>query len=568
MQIESRELARENAMNERELEDPTLDRAEKDQLKEKLLDCVDTFLDAFSLTEIDGRHAGEILSLCRAWTQFVSHPTQKQKLELWETLDRDRLQRLFDVQANPPSSLKIDKLDSVNDGITLNNQIVAFKNEKIQINFNFDTQRDATAFSTENWQVGIFYRGAEVIPPWTCDSPRGTHNLTFEGSDINSQNFKLRFPLKLRLLRDGNEEASCAFHANFCGPERPGLVVLEGSSLDVFDLGDAPDLDQGTVESIQCSLSLSILLESAATNPPVVKLDGKSRDLKETILPSRFFKDSRKIGPAQLNVPRSLLEISQDNLSCSINLTAEEDRIESQFTIENELRSLVSQPKIRNRDLKDLLNLFEGESTKPWALGGLNTGNRSLSRLADLMSGQNGWKPVIADLASIDFETDTTALLNYIGRDVRKFHNIGEELSPDLVELHATYVNSRWECIKFINDHFEELDTHLYAYAPVFIRPKEDEVSDLIQKYLEAYEAILAKLKEKLESDSLTRTDLDHVIHGPRSTQVFKPKYSRNFFLMGPWHPMVLCKRFLSQRMLFLAGKRYTTTNPDTPSMF
>ena len=96
MQIESRELARENAMNERELEDPTLDRAEKDQLKEKLLDCVDTFLDAFSLTAIDGRHAGEILSLCRAWTQFESHSTKK--LELWETLDRDRLQRLFDVQ--------------------------------------------------------------------------------------------------------------------------------------------------------------------------------------------------------------------------------------------------------------------------------------------------------------------------------------------------------------------------------------------------------------------------------------------------------------------------------------
>jgi hypothetical protein len=562
LQIGSRELARENATDDPELDDQTLGRAEKDQLKEKLLGCVDTFLDAFSLTAIDGRHAGEILSLCRAWTQFVSDPTQK--LELWETLHRDRLQRFFEVQANVPSSLQIDKLDPGNDGITLNKQIVAFKNETIQVDFTFDTKRDPAAFSAENWQVGIFYRGTEVITPWTCDNPRGTHNLTFEGADINSPNFKLCFPLKLRLLRDGNEEASCGFHTIFCGPERPGLVVLEGSSLDVFDLSDNPDLDQGTVESIQGALSLSILLEQAATNPPVVKLDYKSRDLKETTLPSRTFKDSRKIGPAQLNVPRSLLEISQDNLSSSISLSAQEDRTECEFTIENELRSLIAQAKIKNRDLKNLLNLFDGVSTTPWALGGLDSGNRNLSRLADLMSGQNGWKPVIADLESIDFETEKTALLNYLGRNVRRFANIGEELSPDLVELHATYVESRWECIKFLNDHFEELDTHpLYAYAPVFIRPKEDEVSDLIQKYLEAYEAILAKLKEKFESDSLTRTDalimssMDRVVHRSASQNTVG-----NFFLMGPWHPMVLCKRFLSQRMLFLAGKRYTTTKP------
>ena len=63
--------------------------------------------------------------------------------------------------------LKIDKLNPGNDGITLNNQIVAFKNEKIQIDFTFDTGCDASAFSTENWQVGIFYRGTEVIPSWT-----------------------------------------------------------------------------------------------------------------------------------------------------------------------------------------------------------------------------------------------------------------------------------------------------------------------------------------------------------------------------------------------------------------
>ena len=117
----------------------------------------------------------------------------------------------------------------------------------------------------------------------------------------------------------------------------------------------------------------------------------------------------------------------------------------------------------------------------------------------------------------------------------QKVCNIEDELSPDLVELHATYVKFGWECIKFINDHFEELETHpLYAYAPVFIRLKEDEVSDLIQKYLEAYEAILAKLKEKFESGGLTRTDALIMSSMDRVAQVSKPKYSRELFLMGP----------------------------------
>ena len=76
----------------------------------------------------------------------------------------------------------------------------------------------------------------------------------------------------------------------------------------------------------------------------------------------------------------------------------------------------------------------------------------------------------------------------------------------------------------------------------------------LLANYLEAYGSILAYVgvaKRNLEWAQLfIVTHLDCIVHWDST------KLRNAFFLVGPWHPLVLAKRFMVQAALFARAYR------------
>ena len=174
------------------------------------------------------------------------------------------------------------------------------------------------------------------------------------------------------------------------------------------------------------------------------------------------------------------------------------------------------------------------------------------------MTAKDGWKPVVTNLLSKELEPIETAKpVIYLGQDTSPISRLGDEVSDELKPIVGEYCEARYSLITFFEAQVDELDSHpLYAYAPIFIANKQEAIEELLRCYLKAYNDILLLLSRKVEDSDLGRSDafilssLDRVVHKGTTGD-------GEFFLLGPWHPIVVARRYMSQRALYLAGKRY-----------
>ena len=250
-----------------------------------------------------------------------------------------------------------------------------------------------------------------------------------------------------------------------------------------------------------------------------------------------------------------------------VSLTFEAEDIErGEFTLEDELRQLLASAK-KDR-AKEILAIHTGHATDAYSrLGGLNEKSRRRIRLARCFEDRVGWRPVLADffLESDGPEEACGDFARTIrGSDASAIRSV--TLPDHALEMLRQYADRRdlfrQLVIATLQTTGAKLEHPEYAIHPFYLAEESDlrqPLEQALSEYLVAHCQLQAYVQENQKRldwpQSFVLTYLDCIVQ-------WREDASKNsFFLIGPWHPLVAAKRFLTQRALVLRAKRMVDGN-------
>ena len=232
-----------------------------------------------------------------------------------------------------------------------------------------------------------------------------------------------------------------------------------------------------------------------------------------------------------------------------------------EFTLEDELRVAILN---NTSEKKKILNNFKKSDTPLYRnLGKLERARNRIS-LAKEMTKESGWKPLIADLQKNYEYKQIDPCSTYINSVMQacpnRFANLEESfLEKKAQDLIQEYQIRRFEIIEKIKEPFNNSSkniTHpIYASHPIYIHNDSD-IPRLIQSYLDIYTNILDYVRERQNNLSFEELFvliyLDYVVH------IGEDNDPSNYLiaLQGPWHPLVITKRYMIQASLYKRGER------------
>ncbi|MDB4619119.1 hypothetical protein OAH15_00360 [bacterium] len=528
-----------------------------EEFKKELKSCIDKFLD-----EIGGRPgdsiAHGILEFSNGWVEFHS---RQERINHWRLLDRKLLKELFEVRVRANNTtLRISKLSAGTDGLSSERGIMAYDGETIKALVEYDSATTSELFAGENWQLHLKHRAA-TIETYDCEAIKGSYEFQIDSAKIQGDKSKT-IPIKLELMRNLNVESLERLEIDICSADRPKLAVIHEENWSVFDIADE-EQDSQIVDNFNKPASGKICLWEPTDKLPKVLQDDKEIKLKklDQDLPCRIFDLDQDINPAMFDGENSEFEFTHSNSKLNISFQPTMTR-NGEFTLEDELRESI----IAGKGLSKLLDIFTGKIKKPFSnLGSITESNFKLREFSKLMTRKDGWKPVIANIFSRATSITENTTLVYCGSDTNKVDWINGELEEKLKNLHSAYIANRYELIKCLESKVDgRLPVHpFYAFAPIYTEDPSREVEKLIVAYLQTYCELLETVQNLLEKDEIRRSDaftlsaMDRVVH--RGIEL-----DNEIFILGPWHPLILSRRFMVQRSLFLSasnkdkGKNYT----------
>lgn len=528
--------------------------AEKDRPDVRLsLDC---FLDGMgrnSTLEVG------LLAFHRSWGEDKGDPCH------WSRLDADLLARLFGVkeqeQAEITCTIGCDRsIISVNSRKAI---VATFVGEKIQFSINYAIPGDQ--FAAEPWKVQILHRQKSLAER---DLTEDRGDVVLDLATNVFENHANRIPLRVALVSGQNVRVDWKLDLHLCGEQRPGFVVVE-PGFEVVDPalpsgGEVPD------KKIDVDDPVHISLLSHSDTPSVVDENDDEVDIIETVIKGivikGIWKTSQRVDVAAAPSVQVIRTCKFGQLSAVLCFEAN-DLEKGEFTVEDELREMTAGK--REKRLKDLMGLFLGKSREPYmALGSIDKATRRRIDLAKLVTNRTGWKPLLADL--LKFEQATSGpvgdFVNHHGAiETEPFKTLS--LPEDALGPLKAYSEAR----SFVQQAVESglskgsssLEHPVYASHPIFIHDREDKTNmeSLIKNYLDAYGQVLGyleKARKNLEwSQLFVLVHLDCVVHWDAS------KLRNSFFLVGPWHPLVVAKRYMIQSALVAKAARLASGGDD-----
>lgn len=275
-----------------------------------------------------------------------------------------------------------------------------------------------------------------------------------------------------------------------------------------------------------------------------------------------IFPVSNLIGVFQLGnsidpdvVPSGLVDVSITHSNKEVNFFVEaKDITRGEYTLESEYIAQISSGG--KSSLEKLIDIFDGEVVQAYPLlGGINEQSRRLAFLAELMeSGDYKGQPILVNLhADISEPVFEFGCWNLTGYPQKEFEFISP--SAAVVEVLASYAAARKAVLAELWDGFlKDSSRPMYAAYPIFIANRTAEIEGLITEYLEQY----TRLLDFVDSNeaALDWEDL-FLLCSVDCIHFLLPKGGLSgVFLMGPWHPLVLAKRYMTQSVIHDCGRR------------
>jgi hypothetical protein len=470
----------------------------------------------------------------------------------WRNLDADRLGDIFRVK--PREKAKVTYDISCQKGILSENhkKVATFYGEKIDLFIDYEIKVET--FQEAKWAVQILYRSKKIIERLLVEN-QGHIELQLDTKNI-TERYSRKIPIRIAIVSGNDVMADVKLDLHLCGQERPAFTVIE-HSFSVFDATIADDEEPQDKKIVLSEPARVFLLNNNSVNISVRDEDNIEIILEE--LSPGILQSTQRVDLASKPSGQAIWNCKFDNLTAVICFEASDIK-KGEFTIEDELRTLISHSDSSEKRIKSLVHLFKGENAEPYPiLGKIDEAARRRIHLAKILTTHTGWKPLLTNLIeNIYFESDS------LGDFVTRLGPVeGEAFKtlafPDTaLSLIKEYIDTRTAVLDEIKSHLDTGETSsehpVYASHPIYVNNCSTKIEPLLCKYLEAYQGILAYLHtppKDLEWEHLfVLAHLDCVV------QWDKTRLRNSFFLIGPWHPLVISKRYMVQSVQYLRADR------------
>ncbi len=521
----------------------------REQVRDRVPEVVTNEAERAGVTEsldtlLDGIGSSKTLSL--GSLSFYSCWGNENDVTHWLRLDQDRLASLFSVKREGPQAqaevsyeLECQRSVIASDG----KAIATFFGEKIHVIVTYRVPEEI--LGNDSWQVCLMYRGRGLVGK-ILTSPRGTLDLMIDTSSI--ERYSRKIPLKLALLHGKDVRAEVRLALHLCGEDRPAFVVAE-SGFEVVDPTsrddeEAPDKKIETEEAVHL-----FMFYCKEESVEARDIDGERVDIVE--IERGVWRSAHRIDPSLQASGQYTCICEFDDKTAVICFEAK-DVERGEFTLEDELR--VQLMGTRDGRIKEVVDIFSGKSREQYLrLGKLNDASRRRKNLAAQMLGRFGWRPLLTDLLNLEHEKSGSIgdYISYLGNiDTAGLASIS--LPTDALELLRAYSEARNAICSIIQESIDtnpQQDHPVYASNPIFIQNNAEKIEELLVAYLKSYQNILIYLNKHYRQiewlQVFVLTYLDCIVHWGRDS------LKNAIFLVGPWHPLVLAKRYMVQSALF-----------------
>lgn len=473
--------------------------------------------------------------------------------EHWLRLTADRLKKLFEIE--PPEHTEITcqiKCDRDQAIISDDEHSIAmFYGEEIHISVSYKLpQNELNRF---NWKIRFTYR-QRVLSSKDIDLAEGNFFFKLNTADAFKR-YKSGLLLKITLISDENIRAEERLKLHLCGDGRPAFALVKPDfeivDVSVRDEDEVPDKKIETDEAVYV-----YLFSFEGEEPRFLDQNEKEQQIIE-IRHQKIWRSGDRIDPSN-QASGQVIRMCEFGKLISVICFEAKDIEKGEFTLEDELRAQITGD--RDGRIQKILPIFKGETREPYRrLGKLNDASRRRILLASDMTSERGWRPLLMNLLSSGYDRSGSIgdYVNYRGTIKASGFN-GLKLPKQAIELLQGYTLARSKIIKTIGETLDPIgnifEHPIYATHPIYLDGDAGKIEELLVQYLVAYHKILDYIQK--EKDQLEWVQLFVLIHLDSVINWDCTDLRNSIFLIGPWHPLVLTKRYMVQAALVARAQR------------
>lgn len=464
----------------------------------------------------------------------------------WRRLNAQLLADLFGVRDREKADVSYDvacQRGIIADG---SKKLATFVGEILELDVTYKIPADQ--FASGQWLVRVLNRQRVVLEQQLVETEGNVH-LEFDTASCTSS-YSRKIPLRIALVSGSDVEADARLDLHLCGEDRPAFAVVDPA----FEVVDATPANEEETPDKKLTVDEPVhlfLFSHAANDVSLYDENDEEIGLVETEMVG-VWRSAQRVDVSTEPSGLAIRVCRFGTLTAVICFEAS-DLEKGEFTLEDELRVAISGG--REKRLKDLVNLFQGQSDEPYpALGRIDDVARRRMLLAKMVTSRMGWRPLLANLLAVDYESSGSIgdFVNYLGPvEGATFQTLS--LPEDALSLLKTYSDARDAVHQEVEAVFGgktmSIEHPTYASHPVFVHERSVQMEALLKNYLDAYRGVLVYLQDKQKSLEWSQlfvlAHLDCVVHWDGS------RLRNAFFLVGPWHPLVLARRFMVQSALF-----------------
>ena len=482
-------------------------------------------------------------------------------IEAWSALDLDRLRKLFGVGEQDTVQCTASLPGGNGVVSTDGKHVVIF--EGVPLALNVAVKIGVDRFVSGDFQIRCKRRQRQLYEE-KCVEAEYQSTVTIPPNELPGTRTRISLVVQLVRFQQVMREARVYIHV--CGTARPALGVFEPG----FDVVDLLESEPGSTDSesvkLTCREPIRLhVLDWRATHSCSVTADDEILSVDVAERP-----DSGESGPTRYTLREAIdvesfsgarvdLRIEASDLERDVTLSGE-DIEPGEFTLEDELR--VATATASTSRLRRVLPFFRGHGDFVLPkLGDLDAASRCRMDLGREFEEPDGWKPVLVDFVEAAGSQNGELVPQQFWRTAGPSQAFLRDMEPTdaFDEVLGRYAECRDIVIQMAKSYVREYATPserpLYVVAPNHVARDDVTIETAILRYLEAYSAILNLLRDGGLSpgEVFTFAYLDSVVlECARSgDDVLDLRVS----LLGPWHPLVVSKRFMVQHWIYVAAE-------------
>ena len=472
--------------------------------------------------------------------------SNEERVKNWSVLYAERLAKLFDIKSDKGEAAWITAKFSDHDRSIISEDkmnLATFIDERIGINIEYEIPSDE--FITGEWLIQ-FKRLKKIIGEHKPSEPGGKVPYECDAADLGKH--KQPVPLRVVLLNKNNIVSSARLILHVCGQDRPALAIVH----PIFEVVDAIPVTEEQVEEDKEEAEQKIGVGTPVQVFLFSHIDESVEVHDENNHPVKLVKKQSRLWSLEHSVDIGAEPSGMAIMTCKFAgkleavICLEAENIErGEFTMEDELRVAISKGKKYLEGRGNLFQLFEGESHDLYPmLGKIDIPSRLRISFAEKMTEHGGWKPIFYDFKEKHLHDKPP--INY------------PAMPGEIENMLRKYEDARHELIKWMRDMLRTglANKHpMYASHPIFVKKHASTTESHLRNYLHAYHEILNYIKTSREN--LEWGQLFELVHMDCVVNWDDERYLKHaFFLLGPWHPLVLAKRFMVQEAIFSRAHR------------